>query len=62
MDEKKYRVISTIEKTIGDTKYIVENCVPENCTDEQIQQQTYERVKRLILRDCENMIRDKKTI
>ena len=62
MDEKKYRVTETVEKIIGDTKYIVDYCVPENCTDEQMQKQTYERVKRLILRDCENMIRDKKTI
>jgi len=58
---KKYRVMETREKTIGNTTYIVDYCVPSNVTDEQFQQQTVKRVERLIMSDFEREEWRKKT-
>lgn len=58
---KKYRVMETREKTIGNTTYIVDYCVPSNVTDEQFQQQTKKRIERLISNELEQEKWHKKT-
>lgn len=41
---------ATVEKTIGDTTYIVEYVISENARET-----VYEKVKRMILNDAENI-------
>lgn len=60
-DSKKYRVMETREKIIGNTTYIVDYCVLSNVTDEQFQKQTVKRVERLIMSDFEREEWRKKT-
>lgn len=60
-ENKKYRVINETETTIGNTTYIVRGCVPADCTDEQVREQTRKKIERLILTNLEHEKWDKKT-
>ena len=47
MDET---IVATVEKTIGDTTYIIEYAVSNHAKET-----VYEKLKRLILNDAENL-------
>ena len=53
MKQEKRRLWGKDEMQIGNTIFTVYNCVPENLTDEQLQESSCEKLKRLILNGVE---------
>ncbi len=55
----KHRLLSKDEYQIGNTLFTVYSSVPDTCTDKDINEQTKEKIERLILNAAEEKMRGK---